>query len=303
MERSRDEMLYAVQKERISSSIIRFLKPNDLGAVIEVNKSAWPTGAPPEEAPHTWSAEMEDSHLSAGIFDSNGKLMGYTFNFLKFDGNETSLWIHMMGVSAEFQGLGVGGRLMEFNFNLINKSKLGETVSKMSLTSDPLADKNMYFYLHKLGMYSHNYALGTYSEEKRSIEIPSDRLLFFKHPKATGERKYPNTETYGTIRINHPELFLEFDQTPSDKQNFKNNMFFVEVPTNINHVDNLGINDGVMWREFHRNTLPSLFQKGYTAVDLTRSEISGKIQNFMVFIRNFDEKDSETISKTFNTLV
>lgn len=162
----------------------------------------------------------------------------------------------MMGVAREYQELGVGEKLMQTNFDLLTKSRLGETVSTVSLTSDPLVSRNMYFYLHKSQMSAKRYITGAYAEEKRDLEIPSDRLVFVRHPKSEVEGKRQTNEYYKAYQENHPKSFVFLNQSLDLDSN---PLICIEIPNNANHAENLGYEVAINWIDFNRRTLPVLF--------------------------------------------
>lgn len=104
------------------------------------------------------------------------RLAGFVLSVPAFLGGERSFYSHMTGVRPEFQGLGIGARLKWAQ----RARALGEGVTHIRWTFEPVKARNAFFNLEKLGAvvreYRHNFYGTDYASSARA-GLASDRLF------------------------------------------------------------------------------------------------------------------------------
>jgi len=267
---------------------IRPLTTEDYQGWCELINSVWP--GLPSTLEHDFIAIIKETNVSPEILIQE-KLVGASLNIVKINPeNQLSLLVHMLGVDPDHQGQGIGQQLMQENFQIARESNL----PKIQLTSDPLETNNVSLYLHHSRMHSNTYVPDLYTQLNQSggeqhRGLSADRLLYQANPNSPWilQGELPSTEEYTQL--------IQQDSHSSK-------IVLVEIPANIVKLKEEDINQAQTWRQSHAQTLPQLFDQGYTAVDRAKINSSPESTNhYIVCINNFDENNPDCLQDAISS--
>lgn len=238
----------------------------ELNHVQQLEESIW--NMPPIPVHQTFTA-INNGGIVLGAFDKQ-KMIGFLYSFPGFDGKNTYLCSHMLGILPEYRkdGLGVKMKLKQAEI----AKDLGYKV--ITWTYDPLESLNAYLNLHKLGAVGASYMENHYGEMTDSLNegLPSDRILI----KWYIDEKQ---KSFNENIINRQNILLDMnnDGSPSTKRvslDLLNSeeKSFVAIPANFQEIKNENKKLAKAWRFETRKIFKVLFNNGYRAVDLIRSD-------------------------------
>jgi len=114
--------------------------------------------------------------VSAGAFDSNGKLLGFVFGMTGVEDGRIVQWSDMLAVRPELRGKGLGRRLKEFQ-----RKEVARVGGKLIYwTFDPLVARNAHLNFNVLGARAMQYVRDMYGDDTGSElhrGIGTDRLI------------------------------------------------------------------------------------------------------------------------------
>lgn len=284
-------------KEVLKRSVARKLVPDDYPAWEQVAMSAW--GLPQINRSWDFTALTKDSVASVGIFDGS-TMLGGSLNIIKVgEDNSPYLLVHMLGVSADYQGIGMGKRLMEQNYALIESGQLG-TIGTIKLTSDPFDTRNVHLYLHNNKMYSNTYLPDAYkglaeSGGARHKDLPADRLYYEAKPNTpwVQEGILPKPEKIADLIRTSPQV-LDVESTVP--------IVLVETPADYLQLKEQAIDLAGDLQAQQAAELTDLFSRGYTAVDHAVIDKSGTMHHYVVCMSEFNENDPLCLINSINSL-
>lgn len=290
------EQIKTQAKEILERSITRRLIPDDYSQWIQVAFSAW--GMPKINQQWDFTALTKDSRTSIGLFDGS-TMLGGSLNIAKIgDGGNPYLLVHMLGVNQNYQGIGVGKRLMDANYSLIQNGQLGP-IDTVKLTSDPFDTRNARLYLHHSRMHANTYIPDAYkglSDDggDRHKDLPSDRLYYEAKPNSPWVKQgvLPSPEQITELIQQTPQILDSASSSP---------VILVETPKDFialkEHKE-----EAAGWQSNQAETFTTLFAKGYTAVDHVVVDLFGKKRHFITCINNFDENNPHCLMQAISNL-
>lgn len=284
-------------KEIMKRSVARALVPDDYPVWEQLAMSAW--GLPQINRPWDFTALTKDSVASVGVFDG-GTMLGGSLNIIKVgEDHSPYLLVHMLGVNADYQGIGVGKRLMEQNYVLIENGQLA-AVEAIKLTSDPFDTRNVHLYLHNSKMHSNTYLPDAYkglSENggARHKNLPSDRLYYEAKPNAPWVKEgiLPKPEEIAELIRTSPQV-LDVKSAAS--------IILVETPADYMQLKGQAVDLAADLQAQQAAELTELFMHGYTAVDHAVIDMAGIQHHYLVCMTDFNENDPHCLVHTINSL-
>lgn len=284
--------------EILKRSVARPFVPDDFPQWEQVAESAW--GLPQINRPWDFTALTKDSVTSVGMFDGT-TMLGGSLNVAKIgEDYNPYLLIHMLGVHVDYQGIGVGKRLMEANYALIQNNQLGP-IETIKLTSDPFDTRNAHLYLHNCRMHSGIYLDDAYkgladNGGVRHRSLPSDRLYY--------ESK-PNTPWVKNGVLPGPEKIIELAQRSPQVLDGRSStsIVLVETPQDYVALKERYIEQAIEWQTKQAKELTLLFLQGYTAVDHTVVNMNGDKHHYVICMKGFNENDTHCLMQEINSLL
>jgi len=243
---------------------------DDLEKVVDLEMLVW--GLPARDAVPSGllHAMVNTGSLVVGAYEGN-KLIGMALMFPTDRNKHKRLWSHMTAVDPAYQGQGIGFGLKQFQRNWA----LEHGYQEIGWTFDPLQRGNDNFNLHVLGSITNTYHVNFYGEMTDSINagLPSDRVeviwrLRSPRVKQLSERKPPPSPLSLSDISNEHYLLRSIDnQLVFNKLSPQQNIYLMEIPTNISALKQSSADLALAWRIASRNAFQIAFQAGYCAQD------------------------------------
>lgn len=204
------------------------------------------------------------------------RMIGFCYGFAGYNGSETYLCSHMLGIDPNYRDFGLGRELKWRQRDWA----LRYGYKKMVWTYDPLEARNAYLNLCKLGAYTKTYIQSYYGkmEDQLNKGLPSDR--FFVEWDLDSDR-VKNAAAGLSIESekwrNFPRASEWVLQGEFPKPGVLNDIrdvpgYLVPVPKSIQVIKAEDMELARKWRHSHRNQMIRLFASGYMAVGLLRTE-------------------------------
>lgn len=244
-------------------------------------------------------AEAVPAHLLLTIAKEGGivQLMvdgvtpiGFSFGFLsQTESGQLKLASHQAGVLPDYQGQSLGYRLKLAQ----REAALQQGLTLITWTYDPLLGQNARLNLHKLGAICRTYQPNLYGDMTDSLNrgLPSDRFrvdwwLESDHVAARlrGEFLSP-TDLLAIYPVVNPARFVDDVPRPTETVHLPTDARFclVEVPADLTRLKTDAPDLAVSWRLHTRHIFETLFERGYTAIDLVRQ----RGQNYYLLQKNW----------------
>ncbi len=241
-----------------------------------VEEAVWQM--PPTPIHQTYTA-VNHGGIALGAYDGDN-MIGFLYSFAGFNGKETYLCSHMLGILPEYRKTGLGTK-MKFQQAELAK-ELG--YSYITWTFDPLESLNAYLNIHKLGAVGAYYKENHYGEMNDGLNtgLPTDRIqIIWDMNKNVGEKKKITVDPSKVVldNISNKPLLKE------DLETFLTNdgSVFVAIPNNIQQLKREQIEIAKQWRFNIRKVLQRLFEEGYLAANVATVPSKG---SFYYFTKN-----------------
>ncbi|KAB7705655.1 GNAT family N-acetyltransferase [Bacillus aerolatus] len=216
------------------------------------------------------------AHLNGGLLIgafSEEELIGYSYGFAGFSNGRTYLCSHMLGIHPDHQKKGIGEALKEAQ----RKEAIRLGYELLTWTFDPLESVNAYLNMTKLKAVCSTYVVNCYGEMNDGLNkgLPSDRLKvewWIQSPYVNGfqtlnEKSAIKLADYEKIEKGLPKisaLHLEKVETTAN--------VIVPVPKNFQEIKTTNFALALDWRMKTREIFTKLFNAGYAAVKLIKSD-------------------------------
>jgi predicted GNAT superfamily acetyltransferase len=266
-----------LKKEDVSSTIISTIETIEgLEAVRKLEELVW---SKEEAVPvnQTMAAVKNGGFVLGAFFEQ--QLIGFQYSFPGFDGKNSFLCSHSLGIHPEFRKYGIGEKLKwaqketaaEKGYNLI------------TWTYDPLETVNGYLNLHKLDAVCSTYLENVYGEmdDKLNAGIPSDRFLVeWVINDKKNSRKYESEKNYP--RAISTSTMNGFSIPEKMDLNHKSQTLLVPVPGNFQELKKYSLSLGIAWREYTQAVFKHYFSMGWRAVDLVKDLENPNLYNYLL---------------------
>ena len=175
-------------------------KPEEFRAVEEVQRAAWGLDEEPPVPVPIQRAMQDNGGLVVGAF-ADIHLAGFCLGFLGWDGMTLFHYSHMTAVRPEYQNHRLGFRLKSFQRDQV----LGQGLSLIRWTFDPLQSKNAMLNVRRLGATIDRYMVHYYgqmgSEVNRGLESDRVRVSWGIGSPAVEQRlQAPTTDATADLR-------------------------------------------------------------------------------------------------------
>jgi predicted GNAT superfamily acetyltransferase len=212
-------------------------------------------------------AAVKAGGVLLGAFDG-GKMVGFAYGFVSFEKGQMAHHSHMLAVLPEYRNYKLGEKLKRAQKDFVLK----QGIKIMSWTFDPLQSLNAYFNFNKLGVISNTYFIDFYGDDAPSFlhRNSTDRLWVFwnlDEEKLKSEVDLENITRL--VRLSKGEIPNTFGLTDEE-------YLAIEIPTNINKLQDENIELAVEWRNATRKAFVEAFGKGYTAREFYRMNRDGE---------------------------
>lgn len=218
-----------------------------------------------------------------GAFDDAGRMKGFVYSIPAIKDGRLTQWSHMLGVTRDARGWGVGRRLKLAQW----EHALAMGIELIEWTFDPIQAVNAHLNFARLGVVAEEYEENIYGESSSPLHrgTPTDRLVVqWKLTAPHVERRLasdgvalvrdasvssapvvnPSRQTGGRLEPASPNLSVDARR------------LLVEIPTGFAEMQSAQPALALEWRLTIRTVFQAYFRQGYRAVDFFLSKPSGR---------------------------
>ena len=219
-------------------------------------------------------ASREVGAVLIGAYDESN-LVGFVYGFPAYENGQVTHHSHMLAVRPSYR-----------NHNLAYKLKLAQRervlaqgIKRITWTFDPLQSLNAYFNFGKLGVLADTYKINFYGEATSSFlhQIGTDRLWVTWLLEGERVRKRLQNERQQTL-LQHERIpcLVQFGANDAPQRNEPSGIvsqkhLSIEIPVDINAVQNMNAALAVEWREATRWAFTEAITSGYLVEEFYRS--------------------------------
>jgi len=205
--------------------------------------------------------------VAAGAFDRDDQLLGFVYGLTGVEkegrGSRIVHWSDMLAVRPEARNLGLGRRLKEFQRKAVQA--LGAVV--IYWTYDPLVARNAHLNFNVFGVRIAEYVEDMYGETESPLHqgIGTDRFIVaWPVPDAEVQRRLEETHSAGVSRELLAAPILNAENSTSAANASIADRVRVEVPTDINTLQESDRNQAIAWRHSTRAAFSRALAAGLT---------------------------------------
>jgi predicted GNAT superfamily acetyltransferase len=212
-------------------------------------------------------AAVKAGGVLLGAFDGE-KMVGFVYGFVSFEKGQMAHHSHMLAVLDDYRNHHLGEKLKRAQADFVLK----QGISIMSWTFDPLQSLNAYFNFNKLGVVSNTYFVDFYGDNAPSFlhQNSTDRLWVFWNLQDEKADFAGDSENVKRL------VQLGENQTPQIFPFAENEYLAIEIPTNINTLQEENLELAVEWRRATRQAFIKAFEKEYLASNFYRKNRDGQ---------------------------
>jgi len=207
-----------------------------------------------------------------------GSLVGFVYGFVGLERGRAIHHSHMLAVKPAYRHRDVG-----FKLKVAQRERvLAQGLTRMTWTFDPLQSLNAYFNFRKLGVISDEYKINFYGPETSSVlhRIGTDRLLVTW--VLNSDRVQQRLEGAAPESLPTPSTPLVVADAegwpcePALKEALGGAQAFIEIPSDINRVQQQSPELARRWREVTRRGFTRAFAAGFHVTDFFRQSRDGQ---------------------------
>jgi predicted GNAT superfamily acetyltransferase len=189
-------------------------------------------------------------------------MVGFAYGFVSFERGQMAHHSHMLAVLPEYRNYKLGEKLKRAQCEFV----LQQGITLMSWTFDPLQSLNAYFNFNKLGVVSDTYFVDFYGDNAPSFlhQNSTDRLWVFwnlQDERADFDGDLDNVKRLVKLGENETPQVFAFEE---------DEFLAIEIPTDINKLQEENIDLAIEWRKATRQAFIEAFENGYTATNFYR---------------------------------
>lgn len=208
-----------------------------------------------------------------GAFDRE-VLVGFAYGFASYENGQTGHHSHMLAVKPEYRSLNLGEKLKWAQRDYV----LGQGLTEMSWTFDPLQSLNAYFNFNKLGVVSDRYIVNFYGADASSFlhRNGTDRLRVTWQLDSNRVKERTEKRVHAIDLANVRTLVKSGENNiPSvdnSAENLTDEQVAIEIPADINELQKQNIRLAVEWREATRKAFTDALEQSYIVKEFYRGK-------------------------------
>ena len=137
----------------------------DYEAVVDLQRQTWGASFEDTVPPTILMISQKMGGVLVGAFDEDDRMLGFLYGLSGFRYGRRAHWSHMLAVTREARGRGLGRELKVFQRELL----LPLGVETVYWTYDPLVARNANLNLNRLGALPVEYVVNMYGEDTGSV--------------------------------------------------------------------------------------------------------------------------------------
>jgi len=227
--------------------------------------------------------------LTAGAYDTEGKLLGFVFGLTGVKDKQLVHWSHMLGVKEEVRDLGLGRRLKLYQ----REQLLDLGVKVIYWTFDPLVARNAHLNLNRLGVEITEYVPDMYGVDtgsKLHHALSMDRFIVAwriadEHVEQTIRGQVQtDIHSFASAPVMNIHALEDGSFVPFHGELLTLPKVRVEIPFDIQTVKAESVETATQWRATTRRAFMWYLEKGYKVKAFYRDRESdrcfyGLVQN------------------------
>ncbi len=245
--------------------------------VVELERVVWeyPSGEDLVSLP-ILVVTIKRGGLLLGAFDAAGALKGFAYSLAAVKAGRPTQWSHMLGVTADARGSGIGTRLKLAQ----REHAMRAGVELIEWTYDPLQSANAHLNFAKLGVVVREYVENVYGESSSPLHrgTPTDRFIVEWHlasphvlSRISGAAR-PSFADAATTPVVNPSMRAGNWLAPGPAADHRDApRVLVEIPARFRDMQECNPDLAFEWRMAARQIFRAYFERGYEAVDFCRS--------------------------------
>ncbi len=238
-------------------------------------------------------ATREVGAVLLGAYDGSS-LVGFVYGFPGYENGHIVHHSHMLAIKPSYRNFNLGYKL-----KLVQRERvLAQGVKRITWTFDPLQSLNAYFNLGKLGVVADAYKVNFYGEATSSFlhQIGTDRLWVTWPLDSLRVRERLQTRATKKESLLKPERIPSLVQVGVNDTPQRNKLskiicqehLCLEIPGDINALQNKKPGLAVSWREATRWAFTEAITSGYLIEDFYR--LTRKDQSIGIYLLNREKK-------------
>ncbi len=256
----------------------------DCRKVVELEKAVWEYTDSEDVVPvPILIVSVKRGGILLGGFDDAGEMKGFVYSLAAVKGGRLTQWSHMLGVTADARGSGLGAQL-----KLAQREyamKMG--VDLIEWTYDPLQALNAHLNLAKLGVVVEEYAENIYGDSSSPLHqgTPTDRFIaewrlatphVERRIASLGRPIVRDASVASAPLVNASMELGEWPVPGAAALDLDARRLLVEIPMGFTAMQAQQPSLALEWRMATRRIFQSYFARGYRAVDFYLSRESSR---------------------------
>ncbi len=247
---------------------IRYLSTNDeYDACVRLQRETWGKDFDDVVPASLLKVSQKVGGVTSGAFDENGKMVGFVFGLTGMKDGAPAHWSHMLAVSNDVRGRGVGKAL-----KLYQRSQLLEQGVRVAYwTFEPLVARNANLNLNGLGATVAEYVKDMYLDTGSDLHrgLGMDRfIVVWRLDDARVQAVLEGTFRHDVERLAQaPVVNTRVENggniVPEDRDLPMAEAVRVEIPANIEEVQKRSLDLAARWRANTRRAFLSYQEAGY----------------------------------------
>lgn len=263
-------------REKIS---IRQLQGNEEFLACEnLEKETWGQSFAECVPPSILMISQKIGGVTAGAFNQEDELVGFVYGLTGVMDGKLVHWSHMLAVQPQYRDRNLGARLKHFQAKTVKALGVGV----IFWTFDPLVSKNAHLNLNKLNVEVDKYVPEMYidgneSDLHRGLGMDRFVVKWELTSKQTLDEsvKSIDPETDQTIVIN-TKRGEDPEPTLVEPNLVKEEKILIEIPLDINEIQNRSLKLAGQWRENTRKCFLHYLEKKYSVSGFYRKSSNNR---------------------------
>ena len=231
-------------------------------AAVNLQRQTWGDGFEDAVPTTIMMISQKMGGVLLGAFDENDRMLGFLYGLSGFRYGRRAHWSHMLAVTRDARGLGLGRELKAFQRELL----LPLGVETVYWTYDPLVARNANLNLNRLGALPIEYVVNMYGEDTGSLlhsGLGTDRFIV-AWPIASSR--------VDRLMTAHADAAPTRATPPFPRGETTSDVGWVEVPPNIGSILRASPEDAFDWRRRTRAQFQEHLEAGYAVTGFTWRE-------------------------------
>ncbi len=228
-----------------------------------------------------------------GAFDNSGEMKGFVYSLPALKDGRPAQWSHMLGVTADSRGSGLGARL-----KLAQRDQaLAMGLDLIEWTYDPLQAANAHLNLAKLGAVASTYEVNIYGDSSSPLHrgTPTDRLIAEWHIASPHVARRLTSWGQPVVRdgsiaaapvVNPSIASPRWSRPGTADLDAGTRQVLIEIPVGFADMQQEDPELALAWRLHTRDLFHTYFGRGYRAVDFLLSQRAPKGHYLLARVEN-----------------